>query len=50
MLVVRGFGRGFWLVARWRCKGMHESEFGRRGVMDSAEKRGVMLLGRNEVS
>ncbi len=23
-------GRGFRLVARWGCKGMHESEFGRK--------------------
>jgi hypothetical protein len=27
-----------WLVARSKCKGKHEIEFGRRGVMECAEK------------
>ncbi len=34
-----GFSSWFSLVARWGCKGMGESEFGRRGgVMEYAEK------------
>ncbi len=37
-LVVRGFGRGFRLVARRWFKGMHDSEFGRKGLMEYVEK------------
>ncbi len=48
-LVVQGFCREFRLVASRGCKGMHESEFGRRVVMDYL-RRGVKPFGRNEIS
>jgi hypothetical protein len=49
-LVARGFGREFSMVARRCCKGMHESEFGRRWVVEYILRRGAVLFVRYEIS